>query len=806
MSEKKPQNGESKNTACGPTAGDKGTSPPSRNSAMGSPSPNATHRVGDPKKRRCSRPVVLGPAKGAVRPLPSLLRPGVPVRALPGAVPAPTAGNDSLHVVLWRSGWLVLLCLLTAVGGGVAYIRVATPIYTSTAKLYLDYAGIRISNPYEPGSRPQTDKYLSTQVELIKSKPILASALELLASQRLRTFAGTDAPGLYLQENMVVEIGKKDEVISISVRSPYPNEAAQIADCVADAYLTSRSAHGQRNSAQALKVLQEALLHAGQDLEDKRHQLTDFQQNQMPLALGSEQGGGVMEQYLGFKNEHTQAQIKRMEAETFYMAVKELAQDPVSLRQYVQLTGGAGAAVGADQERTSLETTLVERKTQRESLLGTLTVDAPKVVALSTDIARIEGRLTELDDRMVKAVVAAAERQYLEARHYEQQVALSCKQQQDQVKKSNDEIAQYQQLRAEVEQAAAWSQTLETHVKEIQQIVGEDVDQLKMAVLERAQAAALPSEPQMGRILAMALILGLLFGGGVAVTRDWLDQTLRSADEISTLLRVPVLGAVPMMSRRQRMSDRGRRIVLFPDSREAEAFRTIRTAVLFSAAREGVKTLLITSPAAGDGKSTIVSNLAIAMARAGQKTLVLDADLRKPTQHIIFGLDPRQRCLSDVFAGTMTLAAAVQPTDIEGLDILTCGYRISNPAEVLHSQKFAHLLTCLTEVYDRIVIDAPPVTVVTDAQILGGLCDATVLVLKADKCMRRVAQHALDALQSVGARLLGVVVNEVRKKGDRYGYYHDRYHKYYDAGRPKGDITVRAEAKAVPVRMVSRGA
>ncbi len=407
---------------------------------------------------------------------------------------------------------------------------------------------------------------------------------------------------------------------------------------------------------------------------------------------------------------------------------------------------------------------------------------------------------------MVKAVLAAAERQWLEARHYEQQVAQSLEQQQEHVKQSNDEIAQYQQLRAEVEQATAWSQALETHVKEIQQIVGEDVDQLKMAVLESAQAAVLPSEPQVGRILAMALILGLLFGGGIAVTRDWLDQTLRSADEISTLLRVPVLGAVPMMSRRQRMSDRGRRILLFPESREAEAFRTIRTAVLFSAARQGAKTLLITSPVAGDGKSTVVSNLAIAMARAGQKTLVLDADLRKPTQHIIFGLDPRQRCLSDVFAGTMMLAAAVQPTDIEGLEILTCGYRISNPAEVLHSQKFAHLLTCLTEVYDRIVIDAPPVTVVTDAQILGGLCDATVLVLRADKCMRRVAQHAIDALQSVGARLLGVVVNEVRKKGDRYGYYHDRYHKYYNTGKPKSDIVVSAEAKAVPVRMVSRGA
>ena len=793
MSEKKPQNGEDKSAAPGPTTGGKGT-------------PNATHRVGDPKKRRCSRPAVLGPSKGLPRPLPSVLRPGVPVRALPGAAPPLSAGNDSLHVVLWRHRWVVLLCLLLAVGGGVAYIRIATPIYVSTAKLYLDYAGIRLTNPYEPGSRPQTDKYLSTQVELIKSKPILASALELLASQRLHTFAGIDTPGLYLQENMTVEIGKKDEVISISLRSPYPNEAAEIANRVVDAYMASRSAQGQRNSAQALKILQESLANAGRELNDKLNQMADFQQNKMPLALGTDQGGGVMQRYMDLQNAYTQAQIKQMEAETFFMAVKGLVHDPVGLRQYVQLTGGAGASVGADQERTSLETKLVELRTQREALLETLTVDAPRVVRLSADVNRIEGRLKALDDQFVKAVWAAAERQYLEARHYEQQVAQSWKEQQEQVKQVNDEVAQYGRLRAEVDKLTTYSQTLEQQVREIRQIVGEDVDQLKMAVLEPALAATLPSEPQVGRILAMALILGLLFGGGIAVTRDWLDQTLRSTDEISALLRVPVLGAVPMMSRRQRMSDRGRRILLFPDSREAEAFRTIRTAVLFSAAREGAKTLLVTSPAAGDGKSTIVSNLAIAIARAGQKTLILDADLRKPTQHIIFGVDPRARCLRDVFAGTMTLAAAVQPTDIGGLDILTCGYQVANPAEVLHSQKFVRLLACLTEVYDRIVIDAPPVTVVTDAQILGGLCDATVLVLKADKCMRRVAQHAIDALQSVGARLLGVVVNEVRKKGDRYGYYHDRYHKYYDTGKPKSDITVSAEAKTVPVRMISQEA
>jgi succinoglycan biosynthesis transport protein ExoP len=727
----------------------------------------------------------------------------VPPLVLPARTPPAPAGGGSLPAVLWRSRWLVLLCLLAAAAGGVGYIGLVTPRYTSTAKLCLDYAGIRIRSPYESGGRPQTDKYLSTEAEFIKSRPILAAALELLAPQRLRTFEGTAIPGLWLQENLTVEIGKKDEVISIRAGAPDPNEAAQIVNAVLDAYLASRSARGQRSSAQALKVLQDALSHAGQELAEKRNELADFQQNKMPLALGSDQGGGIMQEYQDLKDAYTQARIKRMGAETFYAAVQALADDPDGLRQYVQLRGGSGLFASADQERTTLAAKLVASRAQKETLLQTFTDDAPNVIAVSAEIGRTEARLRDVEDRLVRSVMAAAERQYLEAQQYEEQVARSCQQQQERVVQSNAEVAQYQRLRSEVDHLTTYSQTLEQQVREVRQIVGEDVDQLRLAVLERGLPAAAPSEPQKGRIMAMALILGLLCGGGIAVTRDWLDQTLRSADEIAALLGVPVLGAAPAMSRRRSLSDRGRCLLLDPDSREAEAFRTIRTAVLFGTARQGAKTLLVTSPAAGDGKSTIVSNLAIAMARAGHKTLVLDADLRRPGQHAIFGLDPRERCLQDVFAGTLPLSAAVQATDVPRLAVLTCGHAVSNPAEILHSRKFARLLACLAEVYDRIVVDAPPVTPVTDAQILGGLCDATILVLKADKCLRHVAQHTLDALQSVGACLLGVIVNEVHGKGDRYGYYPDRYARYYRAGQRKNDIVISRGSGVVSVPTVS---
>ncbi len=772
---------------------------------MAEKKPDSKRRKPGTRRPRRLPSSTLGPPGFVLRPPAATSWSGVPTRALPAALSAPAATADSLLVVLWRSRGVMLLCLLVVVAGGAAYIQIAPPIYTSTAKLYLDYAGIRISNPYEAGSRPQTDRYLSTQAELIKSRPILASATEALKYRRLRTFAAVDVPAVYLQKNMTVEIGKKDEVISLALHSPYADEAADIVNRVVDAYMAYRSEHEQQSSTQVLKVYQDQLRAAETELAEKRQQLDKFKRDHMPLALGSDQGDAMMKPYYDLQSAHTQARIKTMEAKAFRDAVQVLAPNPVALRQYVQLQADVGTYALADSEKSLLEAKVLDLKNRRESLLKTYTKDLPEVAALSTQVNRMEARLQELDDQFVKGTIAAAERLYLRARDYEQQLAQSFSEQQKQAMLLNTDAAQCQTLRVEVDQLIARSQALQQQVWQTSQLVGEDTGQLRMAVLERASPADLPSEPQKGRIMAMAVILGLLLGGGTAVARDWRDQTLRSTDEISAVLGVPVLGAVPAMSRRQRMSERGRKVLLQPDSREAEAFRTIRTAVLFGAS-DSVKTILITSPVAGDGKSTLVSNLAIAMACAGQKTLVLDADFRKPTQHIIFRLNPRERCLSDVFAGTLALGAAVQPTGIEALQVLTGGYQIANPAEVLHSPQFAHLLACLAEVYDRIVIDAPPVTVVTDAQILGALCDATVLVLKADKSVRKVAQHAIDSLQSVGAHLLGVVVNEVYKRGNRYGYYYDRYRKYYSArnkgadGRPKTSITVVPDPAVVPAQ------
>ena len=690
------------------------------------------------------------------------------------------AMSESLLVVAWRGRRTILLCVILGIAAGFVYVQTATPIYTSTSQLWLDYVNIAPLG-LEPGRLLQTERYLQTQADLLRSKAIAADVVRTLESARLQTFRDVDIPVAFVDKNLLVEVGRKNDIIRVSFSSPYPIEAAQIVNSLIDAYLESRSEREQQNAVQVLEILQQDLARTGKKLADKQTELEDFKTKHMPLSLGFEAGGGAMQKYLDLQAELGDAQTATMEARAFRNAVKALT--PEALRLYVRLKGGTGGYVSEiHAQRSPLETRLAELNLEMEQLSEGVTTDHPMVVTLGNQRSAIEASLADMDRRLVDTVLAVAEESYMEAMECERQLSLRLDEQKSQITRMNVEITACQRLQSDVARLESYYDILEPQVQSIDRIVNEDVGQLRMAILEPATPADHPSSPQKGKALAMGLVLGLVAGGGIAMARAWFDQTLRSTDEISATFGIPVLGIVPVMSRHQKVSARGQKVFHQPDSHEAEAVRTIRTAVFFGAPVDRAKSILITSPGAGDGKSTLVSNLGIAMAVAGQRTIIVDGDLRKPTQHLIFEMDPHGRSLEDVMSGTVRLGAAIRSTEIEGLSLLMCRGGLPNPAELLNSPRFGKLLQVLRKNFDRVLIDAPPVNVVTDAQILAAACDCTVLVLKTNKTTRRMAQRAVGALRSVDARILGAVLNQVSRNGDQYGYYHYGRYKRYGSG------------------------
>jgi capsular exopolysaccharide synthesis family protein len=374
-----------------------------------------------------------------------------------------------------------------------------------------------------------------------------------------------------------------------------------------------------------------------------------------------------------------------------------------------------------------------------------------------------------MDTDFAQAQLAVLEQQYLAAKEKEKQIEKYYEDQRQQALNLNDQLAQYTILQSDWEQTKKLCDILGDRIKEVN--VTEDVGALNISILEIARQANNPSEPQKDRYIGIALIIGLMLGCALALLRDWMDQTLRSTEEISSLLGVPVLGVVPSMYGERSIVAQGRKVHFEPNSRAAEAYRAIRTSVFFGVLEGKAKTILITSAEPLEGKTTLASNLAITMAQAGQKTLLLDADFRNPMLYQVFEMNGGNGLVS-LLSGTTTLERAIHATGIDGLELLPCKTQLVNSAEIINSKSFAKLIKDLSNRYDRVIIDSPPVLPVTDAQILAAISDVTLLVLRADKSTRKSSRLACDGLLSVGAHLIGVVVNNASKKG-RYGYNSD---------------------------------
>jgi len=685
--------------------------------------------------------------------------------------------SESLARIIWRSRWIVLFATVVALGGAFAYLSKATPIYTSTSRIYVEQSGPRILEEAE-GVMTQSKNYLYTQAELLKSTPILSSTLEKPGVQQMKIFHKTDNPIVYLKKKgLDVSVGKKDDIISISSDSPERAEAAQLVNAVVDSYITYHASRKRSTAEEVLKILQKEKVERDTELAQKLKTMMDFKKNNIALAFENRSSNIILDGLDRLSEAKTQAQLQTIEAKSAYETTKLMVTDSTKLKQFVETERAKGIYISTANERTRLKTELKQLQFQLADLGRQVTPDHPSMQALQEKVGQLETELANIDREFAAAQLAITRQQYLAAKEKEEQITSDFEEQREQAIALNEQIAQYTILQSDWEQTKKLCDILYDRIKEIN--VTEDVGALNINILEAARPSDKPSSPKKDRYMAIALFLGLMLGCGLALLRDWVDQRLRTAEEISIVLGVPVLGVVPSMSRRQSIVARGQKVYRDSSSRAAEAYRTIRTAVFFGVPKGEAKTILVTSPAAADGKTTLVSNLGIALAQAGQKTLILDADFRKPMQHKIFEVNHEEIGLSSVLAGTTTLEEAIQPTKVKGLELLTCGPDVPNPSEILNSESFAKLLEDLSNTYDRVIIDSPPVMPVTDAQILAAVSDITLLVLRADKSNRKTSQHARDGLMSVGARILGAVVNDVSKHS-RYGYY-----GYYNYARRK---------------------
>ncbi len=311
---------------------------------------------------------------------------------------------------------------------------------------------------------------------------------------------------------------------------------------------------------------------------------------------------------------------------------------------------------------------------------------------------------------------------------------------------------------------------------------------LFLSVLAPAQVPTTPISPNVGQNVLFAAIAGLILSVAVVFLLEYLDDTIKDADDAQRLLNLSTLGAITRIANVHNLAD-SLITLKHPRSPIAEAYRVLRTNLRFSGIENPSGALLVTSSGPGEGKTTTAANLAVALAQGGKRVILIDTDLRRPTIHKIFGLQNEVGLSSMFFEDGTLVENVLQPTSVEGLSVITSGPIPPNPAEVLDSKQMGNILVNLRGQADMLILDSPPTLAVADASILGSRCSGAIMVVDSGRTRTDVSRRAIETLHKTNVKILGVVLNRLstrRATGSGYYYYYYSSHADHALGNGHG--------------------
>ena len=709
---------------------------------------------------------------------------------------------DFLGMLLRRKG-LVVFGLLVGVGLGALFYYQQTPIFGSTAKVMItpkDQSTVVMPTMGEQGMFTQIQGKRA-HGEVIMSTKFVESVLQ---NSELSEKLVADVPSLRgislptqieeVRDGIDVEQDKEDEnIYYITFKSEHTDETPVVLDALLEGYSLYLNRQFRNVSGEIKTLLTDAERRFSgnvQELQSEIDSLIDSSIDELALRSAGETINIEQERMAEIDQRIRALKIEKTELQTQLDRINQLIAEGQSQQVVVFILEQEKLA--AERSQYGLEERLQEReqmgvfqtRLELERMLMKFGEDHPGVKALRADLdawqTMMAARGLSIDPSSVNFVelyqVSAGER----IKTIDEKLAQFTTQFEEHRDKAKSINATNLKLQGLLDQKKQMEDMLAGIVAQLQQIdVAGEKDGFNFELLE---PPSLPEhvEPSLLKVFAVAGFLGILFGVGLAYLVELADKTFRSPDEISTTLALPIIGHVPFMSKSQQEKTAGssmhETLITFhrPKSKIAEGYRAVRTALFFSSRDKSHKVIQVTSPSPGDGKSTLIANLAVSIAQSGKTVLLVDADLRRPRQHKVIGEDS-DRGFAALLKGEAELPEVVLPTEVEGLFFIPCGERPSNPAELLTSPRLAEFIELAREKYDYVLIDTPPLLAVTDPAVVAPRVDTVILTFRIRKNIKVTADRSREILTSVGANILGVVVNGIGG-GSGYGDY--KYGKY----------------------------
>jgi len=588
-----------------------------------------------------------------------------------------------------------------------------------------------------------------------------------------------------LDANLSVEPVKETRALRISFTHTDPKIAAEVTNAVANTFLDRNFENKTEKFRGAAKWLDESTRKLKAKVEEADQALTNYTRQHGIFATDKD-GTLTTAKLSSLHAQLLRAQSDRMLKQSLYEEVKEHRVEKLPEAYADMLFKTAPKVADLQRQLSDLQTQLAELSAKYGS-------DNPKVVETQLKISAIKGQIAESG----KSLEEKVKNEYERAVRDEDMLKAALGQAKGEAIQQNQDAIQYNLLKGDVDTNKTLYQDFLNKSNPAQAQVVEQQNNLR--VIEPAQVPGSPVGPRRMFTILVGFLLSTGAGVGLAFLLDYLDNTIKTVEDVGRYAQLPALSVVPAVAGHSRrgLAAKRRKVLgngssrhaeseaafqlatLDNQSSAAEAYRVLRTSVLLSAAGRPPKTILITSGQPGEGKTTTVVNTAISLAQMGASVLIIDCDLRRPTTHKVLGVDHSQG-LSTYLSREVPLDQLIHKLPIANLSLLPCGPVPPNPAELIISEKMKDMLRELAGRYDHILIDSPPLINVTDPVILSTMVDGVILVVHGGKSTRDVVRRARQELSTVGAKIFGVVLNNVDLRRDGYdNYYYYRYYSGY---------------------------
>jgi polysaccharide biosynthesis transport protein len=754
--------------------------------------------------------------------------------------------------VIWQHKLLVAFgATVGLVLGALVYVQRA-PVYQTSAQVLV----VKKRSDALPitGGDPRlsfVEDYVATHMVVIKSQVVVEQAVKKRNLQALPSFAGGGDPtgaiiaGLATARDTKDSAGAPNNIINLSYRGPISEDCGTILNAVIDSYQEFLDQTSANVSTETVKLIKDARDNLKDDLAESEKKYQDFRKKNPLLFKGRDGINVYQERVANLEAKKSALMLHQTELRDRLRVIDQAAKEGHGRAAVLAFMSGAGRDGKGSGADANPDEKLLPLLLHEQELLADFAEDHPQVISIRKRIALARQALrtpvpaggpNEIKAAADEAAMADPAARYVESLRQE-------------LKETELIHASIEEMLKSVKEEA---RELSTYEVEEEHLRGDIVrlDQLHKAAINRltemnlvrepggfdARTLARPGPgakvaPSAVQFIGAGLAIGLLAGLGLAFLAERSDKGFRTPEEIRRRLGLQVLGHIPVLVGDEDARTKGEAgqaildpltcVHYRPRSVEAEAYRGVRTALYFSTQGGGCHVVQVTSPNMGDGKTTLAINLAASIAQSGKRTLLIDADLRRPRLHKAFGMT-NTAGLASVIAGQAGLADTIRDTVVPGLSILPCGPLPPNPAELLTSPRFKEIIDQLRGQFDFVLIDTPPLLAVTDPSVVAPRVDGVLLTIRLSRQSGPQALRAKEVLAALDVRVLGVVVNGTSQHGGpgRYGtgrydydYAEDGYEAdadetaagYYESGAEPGVAAVEKARPAATGRPHSRG-